>query len=162
MFKVIAVTARELTPGGPTGFLDQVDRIAASGVAALILREKDLADDAYLALASQVAPLCRAHGVDFIPHGSIARAQALGCAKVQLPWLAFTAARAEGLIPASRDLQSPSPRASESRPSPKSQVPTRISRPPLSYPFPPLPTSACPSTPSPRRSARRRGGRPGS
>ena len=51
MFKIVCVTARALCPGD---FLAQLERVAAAGVDKIILREKDLPEDQYQALAGQV------------------------------------------------------------------------------------------------------------
>ena len=56
MFEIVCVTARALCPGD---FLSQLERVAAAGVDKILLREKDLPEPAYKALAAQARDLCR-------------------------------------------------------------------------------------------------------
>lgn len=64
--RIVAVTNRRLCRGD---FPTQVERIAAGRPAAVLLREPDLAADAYAALAARCRDMCRAHGVALIVHG---------------------------------------------------------------------------------------------
>lgn len=65
MFNIIAVTNRRLCRGD---FLAQLERVVHSGVAAVILREKDLDREAYEALYDKVLPICAGAGVKLICH----------------------------------------------------------------------------------------------
>ena len=62
---ILCVTDRALCP---EHFLSQISRIAAAGPAGVILREKDLCESTYRALAAQVLSLCRQHQVPCILH----------------------------------------------------------------------------------------------
>jgi thiamine-phosphate pyrophosphorylase len=86
MFRIIAVSSRLLCPGD---FLSQLEAVAASGVWGLMLREKDLAEEEYTALARQAAEICARYGTAFIAHGSSAAARALGGGRLQFPFPAF-------------------------------------------------------------------------
>jgi len=91
MFEFLAITNRLLCTTGPhrkAGFLAQVEKIAASGVKALVLREKDLALKDYLDLARTVLGICEAKNVQFIVHSQAQAALELGCA-LHLPWDGF-------------------------------------------------------------------------
>ncbi|GHV60221.1 thiamine phosphate synthase [Spirochaetia bacterium] len=99
MFKIIAVTNRLLCVGGEKNFLNQIEAIAAAGVHAVILREKDLAPQEYEALAKEVSRICgrrsvhghniHGHPVRFIPHSFTVTAQNLGCKYLHLSGDAF-------------------------------------------------------------------------
>ena len=65
MFEIVCVTARKLCKGE---FLSQAERVAAAGVDKIILREKDLPEPEYKALAIQVLEICRRHGVECLLH----------------------------------------------------------------------------------------------
>ena len=82
--EILAVTNRLLCPGGT--FLKQIEKIAASGVSAVILREKDLNPEDYKILARDVSAICAAGSVKFIVHSHIQTARNLGCSYVHLPW----------------------------------------------------------------------------
>lgn len=91
MFEFLAITNRQICTTGPqgkTGFLAQVGKIAASGVKAVFLREKDLALNDYLDLARTVLGICEAKNVQFIVHSQPQAALELGCA-LHLPWNGF-------------------------------------------------------------------------
>lgn len=91
MFEFLAITNRRLCATGPhgkAGFLAQVEKIAASGVKSLVLREKDLALKDYLDLARTVLGICEAKNVQFIVHSQSHAAHELGCA-LHLPWNGF-------------------------------------------------------------------------
>ncbi len=79
--KVIAVTNRHLTNGEP---LDAIRKIAAAGPRALILREKDLPEEAYAAMARQALEICRDAGVQLFVHSHIGIAREIGCRAVHL------------------------------------------------------------------------------
>lgn len=80
--RVLAVTNRKLCQGD---FLTQIERIAAAHPAGLVLREKDLDENAYRVLASDVLRICDAHGVPCMLHRFDAVARALGCPRIHLP-----------------------------------------------------------------------------
>ncbi|MCL2447149.1 MAG: thiamine phosphate synthase [Oscillospiraceae bacterium] len=66
--KEIIVTNRQLCSGD---FMLQIEKALQSKPWGLLLREKDLSRSEYAALAAQVAPLCRAQGVQlitYLPH----------------------------------------------------------------------------------------------
>lgn len=65
MSDILCVTDRTLCR---EDFLDQVRRIAAARPAGLLLREKDLSEEAYRRLAAQVLPLCQAQAVPCLLH----------------------------------------------------------------------------------------------
>lgn len=82
MFDLLCLTDRTLCR---EPFLDRVAVIAAARPAALILREKDLPEDQYQALAAQVLDLCRQAGVPCILHTFVGAARALGARAIHLP-----------------------------------------------------------------------------
>ncbi|MEN6413090.1 MAG: thiamine phosphate synthase [Veillonellales bacterium] len=56
MYKLLAITSRQLCK---EKFLHRLEKIAATKISAIILREKDLPPAAYEQLARQVLPLCQ-------------------------------------------------------------------------------------------------------
>ena len=92
---LIVITNRHLCSGD---FLAQLRKVAALQPPALILREKDLSDEAYLALAGQVRSICEEEDVPFFIHGKIEIARKLNCSNIHipLPALAQLGARPEG------------------------------------------------------------------
>ena len=82
MFDLLCLTDRTLCR---EPFLDRVAAIAAARPAALILREKDLPEDQYQALAAQVMSLCRQAGVPCILHTFVGAARARGARAIPLP-----------------------------------------------------------------------------
>ncbi|MDR1875573.1 MAG: thiamine phosphate synthase [Synergistaceae bacterium] len=83
MFEIIAVTSRALCRGDD--FPGRIGAIAASGVEAVILREKDMPPEEYRRLAVQAAALCRLSGTEFIAHTFFDEAVSIGCKKIHLP-----------------------------------------------------------------------------
>lgn len=81
MFDVIAVTNRRLCE---TDFLKQIEEIAAAGVSSVILREKDLAPEAYEALAKEVLRICGQYSVPCALHHFTDVAQNLGVKRLHL------------------------------------------------------------------------------
>lgn len=74
----------------PRPLPEQVERLAGAGranggVDALILREKDLAPDAYECLARKVRAACERAGVAFIAHSFIEPARRAGARSLHLP-----------------------------------------------------------------------------
>lgn len=71
-------------------FLTRVEKIAAARPRGIILREKDLSDEAYRTLAERVLSICQTYGTDCILHGHPACARDLShtqtpCARLHLP-----------------------------------------------------------------------------
>ena len=82
MFKIVCVTARALCPGA---FLSQLERVAATGVDKIILREKDLPEPEYKLLAARALALCRRYGVECAVHNFPQTANELGAPALHLP-----------------------------------------------------------------------------
>ncbi len=82
MSDIICVTNRALCE---EDFLTRLTRIAAAGPAAIILREKDLPEDQYRKLASQVLAICKNHGTPCILHSFTDAAIELGADAIHLP-----------------------------------------------------------------------------
>ncbi len=103
MSDVICVTNRHLIAeceGGPereaaggargkNAFLVRIDEIARCRPAAILLREKDLPEADYEALARQVMEICKNYDVPCILHTYAAVAGRLGAAALQLPMPEF-------------------------------------------------------------------------
>jgi thiamine-phosphate pyrophosphorylase len=79
---VICVTCRGLCP---RPLEEQVERIAEAGVGRIILREKDLSEEEYTALAGRVLERCEIYGVDCILHSFPQAARSLGVRKIHMP-----------------------------------------------------------------------------
>lgn len=77
----IAITNRALVQGD---FLEQMQKVIRLHPHAVILREKDLSDDAYEVLAEKILGLCEAEGVRCFLHSRIAVARNLGCRRIHL------------------------------------------------------------------------------
>lgn len=86
---IIAVTNRQLCHGD---FLQQIERLAASGVAAVILREKDLSTAAYLELAQQCQQRLQHTGTALLLNRTDAARQ-LGIREIQLSFPVFAQQR---------------------------------------------------------------------
>ena len=85
-FKRIAVTNRSLYSAG---LEEQVEKICKEGLCeALILREKDLSEQDYLALAITIKAVCDEYGVDLICNNMTSVAEKLGC-RLQLSYQNF-------------------------------------------------------------------------
>ncbi len=82
MSDIICVTDRKLCKGD---FLVQLERVAAAGPAGIILREKDLPEREYAALAREVLDICGRHGVPCILHSFPEAAKLTGCFTLHLP-----------------------------------------------------------------------------
>jgi thiamine-phosphate pyrophosphorylase len=63
--KFIAVTNRHLA--GPN-FLGQIEKVAAAGIDALVLREKDMDTASYKELSAQVLAICRCYDIPCVFH----------------------------------------------------------------------------------------------
>lgn len=77
----IVITNRHLVQGD---FLKQLEKVTKLHPPALILREKDLADDAYESLAKKVFDLCKREDITFFLHTKIEIARKIGCQNIHL------------------------------------------------------------------------------
>ena len=77
----IVITNRALVKGD---FLEQLERVLRLRPHGLILREKDLSDAAYTALAKEVLALCRKEEVLCFLHSRISSAKELNCRNLHL------------------------------------------------------------------------------
>ncbi len=82
MSDIICVTNRRLCK---EDFLLRIEKIAAAGPAAVILREKDLSPDEYGRLAEKVMDICGKYGVKCILHNFAETAASLGAERIHLP-----------------------------------------------------------------------------
>ena len=90
---VLAVTNRTLSK---RPFLEQIEEICKHHPKGLILREKDLSEAEYTALAKDVLTICQRHNVPCILHTYFRAAKELGCDAIHLP-LPLLRARKEEL-----------------------------------------------------------------
>ena len=77
----LVITNRHLVQGD---FLKQLEKVTKLHPHALILREKDLADDAYESLAKKVFDLCKREDITFFLHTKIEIARKIGCQNIHL------------------------------------------------------------------------------
>lgn len=77
----IVITNRHLVQGD---FLKQLEKVTKLHPHALILREKDLTDDAYESLAKKVFDLCKREDITFFLHTKIEIARKIGCKNIHL------------------------------------------------------------------------------
>lgn len=82
MCNVICITNRKLCAGD---FLTRIARIAEAGPAAIVLREKDLSEAEYEALAEAVLTICRRYAAPCILHGFPEAAARLHAKALHLP-----------------------------------------------------------------------------
>lgn len=82
MSDILCVTNRRLCR---EDFLARIEKIAASRPAGIILREKDLTEKEYEALAVEVLAICRKYHTPCILHSFAATAKKLGCRALHLP-----------------------------------------------------------------------------
>ena len=82
MYKMIAVTNRHLCEGD---YFEQIERIAASDVEHIILREKDMTEAQYKELAEKVLAICNQHQKSCILHTYVNVAKELGVESIHLP-----------------------------------------------------------------------------
>lgn len=82
MFDMIAVTNRKLCTGD---FLEQIERLNEWGVSKILLREKDLSEEAYESLAGQVITICEKWKTQCILHNFVDTAQKLQAKAIHLP-----------------------------------------------------------------------------
>lgn len=93
--KVICVTNRGLFKS-QADFLQRLEKIAAAGPKAIVLREKDMAPADYEALAKKVMAVCRRYDVSCILHQFSETAQKLQSDGFHLPLPQLRRLRAEG------------------------------------------------------------------
>lgn len=79
--RTIVITNRHLVHGD---FLKQLEKVTKLHPHALILREKDLTDDAYESLAKKVFDLCKREDITFFLHTKIEIARKIGCQNIHL------------------------------------------------------------------------------
>lgn len=77
----IVITNRHLVQGD---FLKQLEKVTKLHPHALILREKDLTDDAYESLAKKVFDLCKREDITFFLHTKIEIARKIGCQNIHM------------------------------------------------------------------------------
>ena len=82
MFKLLCVTSRSLCQGD---FFIRLEEIARAGADGIILREKDLAPEAYRPLAREALDRCVPYGVPCVLHSFPAVAAELGADSLHLP-----------------------------------------------------------------------------
>ncbi len=82
MSDLICVTNRKICKGD---FLTRIEEIARAEVKSIILREKDLDEDAYTALARQVMVICKKYETPCILHSYVGVASTLGADRIHLP-----------------------------------------------------------------------------
>lgn len=80
---LICVTHRQLCPDA---FLTRLERIAAQHPYAIVLREKDLSESEYEALARDCLAICQRYGVPLSLNTHIDVARRIGCRGVHLPF----------------------------------------------------------------------------
>ncbi|MGN0704201.1 MAG: thiamine phosphate synthase [Lentihominibacter sp.] len=86
MSDIICITNRKLCPGTyPDDFLARIEKIAARRPAAIILREKDMSQEEYTALASRVMSICHKYGTQCILHTFTQAALFLGSDAIHVP-----------------------------------------------------------------------------
>lgn len=79
----ICVTNRKLCQGD---FLGRIREIAREGIAdGIVLREKDISEEEYYALAEQVLQIGRDYGIECVLHTFYQTARRLNCKKIHLP-----------------------------------------------------------------------------
>ncbi|MDD7404180.1 MAG: thiamine phosphate synthase [Butyribacter sp.] len=81
MCKLIVVTNRKLCR---ENFLDRIEMLCRIGVDAIVLREKDMTEEAYTALAEKVLAVCQPYATDCVLHHFVASARKLGEKRVHL------------------------------------------------------------------------------
>jgi Thiamine monophosphate synthase len=86
MTGIICVTNRHLCEGY---FFERIEKIASSGVTAIILREKDLSGSEYSDLAKKFTEICEKHKVEAILHTYVDVAIELGVKSIHLPLTVF-------------------------------------------------------------------------
>lgn len=87
MSDIICVTNRRLC----SDFLGRMEAVAAAGPSAVILREKDMKEEEYEALAARVIEICGENGVLCILHSFVNAAKRLSCRRLHMPLEALEA-----------------------------------------------------------------------
>lgn len=82
MCKIICVTNRHLCSDD---FIKHIEKVAVSGVDAVILREKDMSEDDYTKLAKQVMDICNENHTLCVLHSFTKTARKLKCEAIHLP-----------------------------------------------------------------------------
>lgn len=82
MSDILCVTNRLLCA---EKFLVRIDKLASAHPAAIILREKDLPENAYCKLAGAVLEICQKNGTLCILHNYVNAAKETGCGALHLP-----------------------------------------------------------------------------
>lgn len=82
MYEIIAVTNRHLVEGD---YLEQIRKIAKSGIQAIVLREKDITENEYKALAIELMKICEDTDTHCVLHKYVDVARKLGCERIHLP-----------------------------------------------------------------------------
>ena len=82
IYEIICVTNRHLCEGN---FFERIEKVAASGVSAIILREKDLSENEYIESAKRFAEICGACKVEAILHSYADVSVKLGARSIHLP-----------------------------------------------------------------------------
>lgn len=82
MSDILCVTNRKLCR---EDFLTRIEKIAAAHPAGIILREKDLEEEAYFRLAGQVLNVCRSHQVPCVLHSFVDVAVRLEAEAIHMP-----------------------------------------------------------------------------
>lgn len=90
---VIAVTNRKLCE---RPFLEQLKRVAALKPGAVLLREKDLPEEAYVVLAGQALEICKSYGVELILHTYAGAAKRLGASAIHFSFADLKKYKAAG------------------------------------------------------------------
>lgn len=82
MFDIMCITNRKLCK---IDFLSRIEEIAQSNPSGIILREKDLSETEYTALARQVMEICKRYHVPCILHSFVDAAARLHADAIHLP-----------------------------------------------------------------------------
>ena len=82
MYNIISVTNRKLCK---TDFLKRISEVAKENPKAIILREKDLSENEYKALAVDVLKICSKHNVKCILHSFVKTAEELNAESIHVP-----------------------------------------------------------------------------
>lgn len=80
--KILVVTNRRLCQ---ENFLNRIEKLTQTAIAGIILREKDLSESNYEALAKEVLAICRRYGKECILHSFPDVALRLDAKKIHLP-----------------------------------------------------------------------------
>ena len=83
---IVCVTNRHLCEGD---FFERIEKIAASGVNAVILREKDLSESEYYCLAERFTGICKKYEIEAILHTYVNTAVRMKVRSIHLPLNVF-------------------------------------------------------------------------